>query len=675
MARQPFFEAGPVPHVSGVDCTRIANAEISRCSGQRCIVTKCKVGWLTNIARDRCIRDFDDPPNLRKVLKREESLASNVAATADVNSELLAKIGAIVKLVSDLDCDLSPSPPLASSSPPAAVISDLLSGVADATSMLITSTTVPSLLNNLDDLLNVSSQLSSTISSCRCGIDLGLTDIKDSLNNIVTASLDVKSWCAQNVLTGLNLSGLLSGLGLNNSTLSVGAVVSSGLVDQIQLVVGLVVGLAGVSSSLPPPSHGSGSVLTSPIDLSPINTDIINSIINATADIINAPTVTSLVSGIGALVNVNSLASSLLDHCGCVNALGLGPLVANLAQVVNASLEMKDWCDTYPVTRIPQFPATGSPGAGTLTSVSNIDELPIDVGLSNLLGLLEPVESGVAASRLGTATSTLTNGNWGDLGSGLLGMGDVTAVTAAWGVLNPELVVQLEGLMNLVTELQASCSPSGPTPLDASTLLDPNLVADVVQKAFNLLDSPTVNSLVTNTDALITANSALQTALTNCACADILGLDNMVKYLVLVTNAALGLKNWCSSNPLVISQRVASTSSPSPPSGTLLPMSATFTTIGAPSSSTALTVASEPIPSTFPVAPAAGGIPVVIGVNHLLSGSGLSGIKGAIAGDGIGNGLSSLTDGTLNGLGVGPADVRRRIVVGRRLPGSQTLEP
>ena len=529
MAPQPFVEADPVLRVSGTDCTRIPNAKISQCSAQRCIVSKCKVGWTSNQARDSCILDSHGYPNPRKALKRQDPLV-----TTDVISDLLGKIGTIVDLVSGLN--LSPSKIPASSSSLPALIPVLLSGVSNATSTLIASTTVPSLLNNLDALLNASSLLSSAIAS---GTEPGPTDLEGALNNIVAASLDLKNWCANNVLTGLNLSGLLSGLSLSNPT----AVVNSNLVDQIKSLVGLVVGLAGVSSPLPPLSPSSGSVPTSP---SSINANIINSIIKATADVVNASTVNSLVSGIGALVSVNDLASNLLNNCGCVSALGLGSLVANLAQVVNATLEMKDWCDTYPVASIPQVPAT---------SISNIGELPIDVGLSDLLSLLRPVESGVAVSGLGTTIGALANGLLGGLGSGLLSTGDVSAVT---DILNPELVTQLEGLVNLIAKLVSS--------LDVSTLSDPNLVADVVQKTSNLLGSPTVISLVANIDALINASSALHTALMTCACA-----DSVVNDLVHVINIALELKKLCSSNPLVISQSM------SPPSllpGTLLSVSA-----------------------------------------------------------------------------------------------------
>ena len=411
----PFPQADSVLHVLGTDCTRIPNAKNSECSGQHCIVSECNLGWHPNLARDACILNAGGPSNLkiRKVLKREDSLTTNVVANTHVSSDLVARIGAIVSLVSGLG--YTPSQIPASSSSSAPLISNLLGGIVDATSTLIASTNVPSLLNNLDALLNVSSLLSSTSSSCGCGTDLGLTDLDDALGNIVAALLNLKSWCSHNVPSDLNLFGLLSGLGLNNST--VAAVVNPDLVDQIKSLVGLVNGLAGVSSSLLPPP-------TSPSNLSSINTNIINSIVNATTYIVNATTIPSLVSSIGALVNANDIASSLLNGCGCVSDLGLGTFVADLVQVANATLRMQDWCDTHPVVSIP---ATGGSSTGASTSISNTDELSIDLGLFNLLSLLEPVESGVAVS--GTATNTLENG--GLAGGLLISTGDVPPVSAS----------------------------------------------------------------------------------------------------------------------------------------------------------------------------------------------------------------------------------------------------
>ena len=589
MAPHPFPEADSVLHVSGTDCTLISNARKSQCSGQRCIVSECKLGWIPNLARDACILDRD----------------SNVAEN-NVSSDLVARIGVISGLVSGLDCTPLQIP--ACLNPSAPVISVLLDRIVDATSTLIASSNVSSLLNNLDALLTVSSLLSSTISSCGCE---GLTKLETTLGNIEAALLSLKTWCANNVPSGLNLSGLLSGLGLNNSA---GAVVSSDLVDQIKSLVELVIELPRVSSSLPPSSPGSSSMPTSSSDLSSINT-IVKSIINATVYIVNPPTVSSLVSAIGALVNVNGLASSLLDHCECVSALGLEPLVANLAQIANAALRMQDWCDTYPVASIPQVPTADSASTGASTSISNTDELPIDLGLFNLLALLRVV-----------------NGFLGGMGGGLLTSADniplVSAVTAAGGVLNPELVTQLEGLAKLVTEFQTSYTPSGP---DASTLLDPHLVVDVVQKATNLFNSPMVVSLASNIDALVTANSALQTALTNCTCVDILGLDDMVNHLVLVTDAALGLEKWRESKSLIIVQQ--SKSSPPPPDI----LSAAIGVISA------LSVT----PSTQETSDTS------VDLHHLLPGPGLSVSV---------NGLGSAS----NDIGVGPTDVHRRMHIAGR---------
>jgi hypothetical protein len=147
---------------------------------------------------------------LRKVLKRDDSINTDVVANANISSDLVAKIGAIVSLVSGLECTPSQIP--ANSSSSAAVIYDLLNRIVDGTSTLIASADVPSLLNNLGALLNVSSLLSSTISSCDCETDLGLTDLEDALGNIVAALVNLNSWCALNVPSDLDLSGLLSGL-------------------------------------------------------------------------------------------------------------------------------------------------------------------------------------------------------------------------------------------------------------------------------------------------------------------------------------------------------------------------------------------------------------------------------------------------------------------------------
>lgn len=581
MAAHPFPKADPVPYVSGTDCTRIAKVKNSKCSGQRCIVSECKPGWVPNLTRDTCILDLR---------KREDSLITNVAAN-DISSDLVAKIGAIVRLVSGLECASSQIPASSSSSAPA--ISDLLNGVVDATSTLIASTTVSSLLINLDALLNVSSLLSSTLSSCDCG-----TDLEDALGNIVAALLNLKSWCAHNVPSGLNLSGLLSGLDLNKSTR---AIVSSDLVDQIKSLIGLVVGLAGVRSSLPPPSFAPSNIPASPSGPSSINTNIIDSIINATVYIVNSSTVPSLVSGIGALVNVSSLASSLLDHCKCVGALGLGPLVADLAQITNAALRMQDWCDTHPIASIPQAPAVGSSSTGASTSTSNTDELSIDLGLSNLLSSLGSVESGpnglldgilpistgdilpvsavtllsttigvlspstlpVAPSNQETSVvndlsgldlplSAIVDGN--ALNSSIDEANDLGAGPAdASASVTSDLLTRIGSLVDIVLSLVGVTLPA-PGP---SNIVDSSVIDNVLQATKALLSVSSVGAIETQVNGLVAASLASVKTLDNCGCVD-KGLAAIYNSLVQVTRASLDLQDWCNGHSMLVSPSLLS---------------------------------------------------------------------------------------------------------------------
>ena len=558
MTPHPFPQADPILHVFGTDCTRIPNAKNSECSGQHCVVSKCNVGWHPNTARDACILDAGGPSNLnlRKVLKREDSLTTNIVANANVSSDLVANIGAIVSLVSGLEDTVSQI--LASSSSSAVVISNLLGDIVNGTSTLIAATDVPSLLNNLDALLNVSSLLNSTVSSCGCGMDLGLTDLEDALGNIAAALLNFKSWVSYNVPLDLNLSGLLSGLSLNNST--VAAVVSSDLVDQIKSLVGLVVDLAGVSSSLPPPP-------TSPSNLSSINTNIINSIVNSTIHIVNATTVPSLVSSIGALVNASDFASSLLDHCGCVSALGLGTFVADLAQVANAALRMRDWCDTYPVANIS---AIGSSIIGA--STSNTDELSIDLGLSYLLGLLGAVERDVLVVS-GTVANALANG--GLTGGLLISTGDVRRqITAdADASVTSELLSKIESLVSTVLTLVGVALPA--------PVVDSSVIDDVLRASEALLRVSSTGTIEPELNGLVAASLASVKTLDDCDCVDNSGLASTYDSLVQIADASLDLQDWCHGHSMLVS--------PSPSS---LPVNST--SYGQPSTTTTNTV-KEPI--------------------------------------------------------------------------------
>ena len=547
MTPHPFSKADSVLHVLGTDCTRIPNAKNSECSEQRCIVSKCNLGWHPNLSQDGCILDAGGSSNMkpRKLLNREESLATNVVANANVSSDLVAKIGAIVSLVSGLKftpLEISPGP-----SSLAAVIPDLLGGVNNATSRLIASTDVPSFLNNLDSLLNVSSLVSSTLSRCDCPMDLGVTDIEDALGNILAGLLNLKSWCILNVPSGLKISSLLSGLGLNNPT--VAAVVRSDLVDQIKSLVELVVGLAGVSASLHPPP-------TSPSNLSSINTIITNSIVNATLHILKATTVSSLVSSVDALVNANDLANSSLSDCECVSGLGLGTFVANLAQVANAALRMQDWCDTYPVANIS---ATGSPSTGASPSNSNIGEVSIDLGLSNLLDLLGTVERGVAVRVSGSATITVAHGLSlsGNLPGGpFISTGDVKhriTADADTSVLSG-LLTEIEGLVRTLTLTLVGVNlPAPSVPQTSTSDVDFSVIDDVLRASEDLLRVPSLTTINPEVNKLVSASLASVKILDSCGCVDDLGLAATYESLVQIAKASLELQDLCHGHSMLVS--------------------------------------------------------------------------------------------------------------------------
>lgn len=473
------------------------------------------------------------------------------------------------------------------------------------------------------------------------------------------------------------VNSILNGLSLGPNNYKITSVnpnvtIAPDLLSQIVGLVDLVLNLQSNSGSLPPlPATSSGSHVPStswatypaptasshpahsPSGTPPVNVGLIAAIVKATLNILQAPTVSSLVSAVDGLVNVNSLVKGALGQCACIDSLGLRPLLANLDAIANAALELQN------IVGVPPSSTTASvPHSAPATT--NINDDPIIIGLSDLLtgatlGLLGPVTAGVTVDGLGSGLSDTVNGLLAGLGIGPLNVRreslPLSVDANATATINSDLLTQIEDLVGLVVKLEGSCTSPSPSggPTSASHLqdsVDPGLVANIVQATTDLLQSPTVNSLVTSTDQLINACTALANVFADCGCVEYLGLDDAVEYLALITEAALGLKNWYGANPIVIS--------PEPVGGTTLFISTpthTRTLVPAPSSST--------IPSSLP-RPESGDLPIVIGLNHLLNGLGLGGIKSVTSVDVLGNGLDSAVNGLLDGLGIGPHGVRRR---------------
>ncbi|KAF8154580.1 hypothetical protein B0H34DRAFT_529480 [Crassisporium funariophilum] len=684
MTPHPFFEADPVPHSSGHDCSHIANAKKSECSKQRCVVHDCKDGWVPNLDRDQCVPDPKASLKLKKVQRRSDSKI-NATAIADVDSSVVAQLTTIGKLVSSLNCNSPASANTVTSAATVSIISGLISDVKTVTASLLASPTVSALGGNVKALLSANSLLHSTLLTCGCVDDLGLTDVLAKLEAITEAALTLQSLCAHNPIVpssgsnthpaspsstdipeqpiNIGLAGLLSELGLSGPSgdilaglvgnvpvtaiANVVGTVDPQLLAQIESLLGLVGNLQAHSSHLPIPS-GAGS-------LPSINTNLVDGIVNGTIALVNAATSSSLVTGINDLAHINSVVQGSLSNCGCVHSLGLEALVADLNKVVNATLDMQSWCHTHAVAT----PASTHPGSSSTTPspsspllIATTDYAPIAVGLSHLL---------TGAGVTGAVQSV------NELGGGL----DTT--TTVNSTAHPDLLAQVEGIVGLVVKLAGAMAVASPSstsilPPTVSSLLDPSLMANIVTNTAHLVQSPTMAILFNNIDDLVAADSALQHAVTGCACMHLLGLEDAWDYLLKVSESALELKSWCLSNPSVVSQVRAPVSSVSHPSGTVFSIGiGTPTGVAHPSSShptISIPSHSTSSPSSPSSTPLANDLPIVLDLDHLLSGLGLGGIKSVSTVNGLGS-LSGPVNGLLDGYGIGP-HARRRVGVQRQ---------
>ncbi|KIM43708.1 hypothetical protein M413DRAFT_387205 [Hebeloma cylindrosporum] len=648
----------------------------------------------------------------------------SVNATADVNisSDLLTQIISIVDMVLKLPT-LAPAPSSSqpSAATTSNEISALIGKITDAVGNLLNSATVSSLVESIDALLSSCNLLRSTLAKCGCVQGLGIDGLVQELDQLIDDVLSMQRWCKDHpVIAGgptspgngqqppaissspdlpeqpivIGLSSLLTALGLNgNSGVIVGGLgnglssavngilnslslgpnnynitganptptVGSDLLAQIVGLVNQVLELQGNSGSLPPlPVSSAGSTILSPIfhpaptssshpGQSPsgspsVDVGLIATIVQAVLDILHSPTISALVSAVDGLVDANSQVRGALGQCDCVDALGLKPLVANLYAIDNAALEMQDWCRKHLVGVSP-------------SSTTNLNDDPIIVGLSDLLtslGLLGPVKAVATVDGLGSGLSDLVNGLLAGLGIGPLNVRrddglPLSADANAIAKVNSDLLAQIEDIIGLVVKVKGSCTSFSPSHGPSSTSpppVDPALVKNIVQAAADLLQSPTVNSLVASTDRLINACTALSNLLAGCDCVESLGLGDVVEYLVRIIEAALGLKSRCTANPIAIHSEAIG--------GTTLSINIpthTRTVAPVPISST--------IPSSLPTTES-GDIPIVLGLNHLLNGLGLGSIKSVTSIDLLGNGIDSAVNGLLDGLGIGPHDVRRR---------------
>ncbi|KAF8192972.1 hypothetical protein BJ912DRAFT_251831 [Pholiota molesta] len=128
---------------------------------------------------------------------------ANIGANATINSDLLAKIVALVDLIINLRGDTTSLPVssttanLSSPSSPTSTldVNGLVNSILIATVHILNSSTSSSLTSSIDYLAQTLTEVNSLLSQCECIDGLGLDILVADLERIVIGALDVQSLC------------------------------------------------------------------------------------------------------------------------------------------------------------------------------------------------------------------------------------------------------------------------------------------------------------------------------------------------------------------------------------------------------------------------------------------------------------------------------------------------
>lgn len=347
-----------------------------------------------------------------------DSATYNASVTATVNSDFATKLSSLVDLVVNLEAASSSLSPSSPSDLKSSVHTSLVAIVVNATANLLNEPAVPSIVSNVDYLVEIILHVSIALDKCSCTDDLGLGSLVAHLKLVTDSVLDLQLWCrshsdasllgvsdALSALAQVSLPKLLDApiiLGLSHR-LSSGIDVSiAGLENGLSKAVGdLLDDLKGflkpggvsagvdldLSATVDALAHVVGSNINSHvgtqidslinlvIDLNISATsltaaisenihglsvplgDVVGDILNIAIPFKEAPTFSFLDLSAGDLLNVTASLKSTLEECECIEDLGLGQFVDILGKVTNAALDIQSSC------RADSQPPTGSTDA------------------------------------------------------------------------------------------------------------------------------------------------------------------------------------------------------------------------------------------------------------------------------------------------------------------------
>ena len=127
--------------------------------------------------------------------------------------------------------------------------------------------------------------------------------------------------------------------------------VDAELLAKIRLLVDLVLHSAATAKVVPVPTSSPTSS-SPPVD----HLILVSAIVESTQNILSSTRVVSLVGNINLLATMGGLAVNTLHACGCADVLGLRAVVASLNDVLNATLDIVQWCRQHPVGTLPPPP-------------------------------------------------------------------------------------------------------------------------------------------------------------------------------------------------------------------------------------------------------------------------------------------------------------------------------
>ncbi|KDR79188.1 hypothetical protein GALMADRAFT_137075 [Galerina marginata CBS 339.88] len=517
MTPHPFFETEPIRHSSGKDCTTISQARRVTCSEERCLIHTCTNGWTPSSDKSTCTPIPGSSSKMRRVVKRSDLLNLDAIVGADLDSDLVSQVVAIVHLVLGLaDAPIQLGSPGSGSDADIPIVDaalDLLAGVNASTAALITSLTNPaSLLVSVDGLLNKTTLLLSTLTGCSCHQYTGLSDTLKSVDNLLAATLALRNWCTHNVT----------------------------------------------------PTHPVGSTGPSP---SAPSSDI--PIVVGVSKLLTDLRVLGPVTGV---VAIDGLGSDIDNNVnGVLDALNIGPHdVKKRAPVTGTVLSTPAWvhglhaptsASTTPKPRdIPIVSSSNNLleglGLGGIKDVATVDGLlgnDLDSGVDGLLDELDigPHDAkrdvGKRQGSMKERRQILANaGVTADLSAGLV-VGVDALVDAVLGLVTAGKVLpsapSTTSLVAHTTTLSVggpsrSSSVSVPGPSSLPPDVNKGLVDTVVGAVQNLLSILSYTEFTSSVDALISASVTSLGVLEGCSCA-----DEVYSYLLKIVEAAQVLRS------------------------------------------------------------------------------------------------------------------------------------